>query len=415
MARKPAAQASLFGDGAAVDGVALVAIDRPAATLGKSHRQFNRLTGQIRQERERLAAWEAYLPRLHERVVSEMQPVEKAIRAAQRRLLDTLDGLLTKPEHGAKLSRARRAKLQATVESLIEELLAAADPDAPDPDLLAMQARHCEVSGDERQQFEVEFAEAMIGSIFGEDMLAGHSARNLDDLLQHVDQKAGEQAEAEARERDARAEARRAKPGRPTKAEQAAERREQAAKEAGASVREIYRKLASGLHPDREPDPAERERKTLLMQRANQAYERDDLLELLGLQIEIEQIDADHLADAPETRIRHYNQVLREQLTALQQKLHEVAVPLQLDFGLSARNEGPKALDAAFTARLAQGRALCKQIDADLLQLADPKRRRAWIDALPEPGPGPDEFGLLEALLGAAVASPPRPRRRRRR
>ncbi len=36
------------------------------------------------------------------------------------------------------------------------------------------------------------------------------------------------------------------------------------------SIRELYRKLVSALHLDREPDPQERERKTLLMQRINQ-------------------------------------------------------------------------------------------------------------------------------------------------
>jgi hypothetical protein len=81
--------------------------------------------------------------------------------------------------------------------------------------------------------------------------------------------------------------------------------------EPSQSVRDIYRKLASVLHPDRETDPTERERKTALIQRANQAYGRNDLLELLTLQIETEQIDAGALADIPEARLRHYNDVLQ--------------------------------------------------------------------------------------------------------
>lgn len=50
-----------------------------------------------------------------------------------------------------------------------------------------------------------------------------------------------------------------------------------------------------------EPDPAERERKTALMQRANEAYANKNLLQLLELQLELEHIDAAHLANlAPE-------------------------------------------------------------------------------------------------------------------
>ncbi len=45
------------------------------------------------------------------------------------------------------------------------------------------------------------------------------------------------------------------------------------------------------LHPDREPDEAERVRKTELMQRVNEAYSKKDLLQLVALQLEIEQID----------------------------------------------------------------------------------------------------------------------------
>ncbi len=49
------------------------------------------------------------------------------------------------------------------------------------------------------------------------------------------------------------------------------QRREAEAQQATQSVREVYRKLASALHPDRETDERQREAKTALMQRVNQA------------------------------------------------------------------------------------------------------------------------------------------------
>ena len=89
------------------------------------------------------------------------------------------------------------------------------------------------------------------------------------------------------------------------------------------SLREIYRKLVSGLHPDRETDPTERERKTVLMQRVNQAYDAGQLLQLLELQLEMEQIDTEHIAGLGEARLKHYNQVLAEQEADL---THQVEV-----------------------------------------------------------------------------------------
>src|SRR5205085_9368643 len=90
----------------------------------------------------------------------------------------------------------------------------------------------------------------------------------------------------------------------------AQQRREDEAQQATQSVREIFRKLASALHPDRETDSAQREVKTALMQQVNQAYTSNDLLALLELQLRIEQVDAAHMAQADAQRVKHYNRVL---------------------------------------------------------------------------------------------------------
>lgn len=70
-------------------------------------------------------------------------------------------------------------------------------------------------------------------------------------------------------------------------------------------MRDIFRKLASALHPDRETDPAEHGRKTALMQRANVAYAANDLLGLLELQLEVDQIDQTGLDNLGDDRIKY--------------------------------------------------------------------------------------------------------------
>jgi curved DNA-binding protein CbpA len=85
----------------------------------------------------------------------------------------------------------------------------------------------------------------------------------------------------------------------------------------------VYRKLAAALHPDREPDEQERERKTKLMQRVNAAYEKKNLLQLLELQLDAEQIDQEHLNNIAEDRLKYFIKILKEQLFELEQ---EVAV-----------------------------------------------------------------------------------------
>ena len=90
------------------------------------------------------------------------------------------------------------------------------------------------------------------------------------------------------------------------------------------TVREVYRKLASALHPDRITDDveeAERASRTALMQRANTAFEAGDLLTLLELQVQIEQVDIAHAAGIAAEQMRHFNKVLAEQLRELEQEI----------------------------------------------------------------------------------------------
>ena len=57
----------------------------------------------------------------------------------------------------------------------------------------------------------------------------------------------------------------------------------------------FYLDLVKTFHPDRELDEAEKIRKTAIMQRVTDAYEKNDLLVLLELQLEFERIDAQSL------------------------------------------------------------------------------------------------------------------------
>jgi len=65
----------------------------------------------------------------------------------------------------------------------------------------------------------------------------------------------------------------------------AEERRKAEEKHLSVSVRKVYMDLVKAFHPDREPDETERQRKTEIMQRVTEAYQSDNLFELLKLQL----------------------------------------------------------------------------------------------------------------------------------
>jgi hypothetical protein len=67
------------------------------------------------------------------------------------------------------------------------------------------------------------------------------------------------------------------------------QKREQAQKMADQSLKTVYLKIASIIHPDREQDEQLKVEKTEMLQHANAAYEKQDLFYLLKLQIQVEQ------------------------------------------------------------------------------------------------------------------------------
>ncbi len=374
-----------------------------------------------------LAQWQAYDLRLNQRLATELHPLQAQVRAARLALLKLLDQLLDGEAAGPALTKAQRRKIKALLPSLARMLL----EDGPDAEIEALFDKHSDVSHADLRQAELDETEAIFGEMLGDDAMQGHQAQSVDDMMRHAaqrlfdqaqaEQQAQQQAEQQARDaRQARAQA----TGKGRQAEAAQQRKEDAAQQASQSVREIFRKLASALHPDREPDAARRLHKTQLMQQANQAYERNDLLTLLSMQLDLEQIDEQHLAGLPDARLVHYNQVLREQLEALQQEVADQALPYQMMLAMSPwqRQPGPTAVDNALTLDIAALRRCLADIQHDTAQLADPSTRKAAIGriALDDPDDEPDPFEmmlLMEAMadIVGAPARPKRPARRKRR
>jgi hypothetical protein len=290
--------------------------------------------------------------------------------------------------------------------------------DVGDPELAELHDKYSEHTHEELESSQIELAQAMLKDVFGLDLGDDHGAKRPEDLFECA-RKAMDEREAREqvgsdpphptpKSRRARARAKR---------EEAAEaERQTAAREVGQSLRDIYRKLVSALHPDREPDAAVRDRKTELMQRVNQAYEKDDLLALLGLQLEIEQIDAAHLASVPAQRLAHYNQILREQLSGLEAELERCVAPYRGPLGPAGRGRlTPTLVDRQLSAEIAELKTDIRSIEAERLALLDPERRtEALRDYRTDDEEEDAEWNDVEPLFDL-VFEPKRRRGRRRR
>lgn len=149
------------------------------------------------------------------------------------------------------------------------------------------------------------------------------------------------------------------------------------------SIRELYRKLVSALHPDREPDPQERERKTLLMQRINQAYDKKNLLLLLELQLELEHIDQTTINNITSSRLKHYNKILKEQHGELEQEICITVDMFKSQFGISPFERlTPSTIMRNLAAEIAGIQQAIRELKSDLLAFQDIKKLKAWIKGM---------------------------------
>lgn len=335
------------------------------SALTPEQKRFNALIRQIEQARQALAAWQENLPLFHRTYVQVVLPLQNSFVTARREWVFALDALLGQ----AGWTRAERATLRELICDTAGELLQLDEDDAA---LKALFNKSSEVDFDTDKRQDLQLMKEMTEIFTGLDLGDSADIRTDEDLFQRTAERMAEAAAANDARRASSAGRRRK-----TAAEQ---RREAGVQLATQSVREIYRKLASALHPDREPDPARREAKTAMMQKINQAYEANDLLTLLEMQLQIEQVDARQIAGASTQRLKHYNKVLTEQLAGLKAELERVEHGFCSEFAVeSASAVNPHKLGGLIDERTRLLRAELAQQQRDARILGDRIATRRWL------------------------------------
>lgn len=286
--------------------------------LRPAQRKFNQLQQQIAKAKSSLQSWDSALPgfaRLH---AERVRPLRLEAERLRRDMAERLDEWLL--DKG--WSQGERELMQQLCCELAREALEAHELPAEQRTLWKeLHDRHADLGFDAQNANEIEVLKRMFEHQTGLD-LGDAEFDSEAELLDHVRERMSARSQADEAAAEAAEAAAAARPKRQSAAQKKrAAEREAVAAQAKASLREIFRKLASSLHPDRASDAADATRRTALMQRANAAYAKDDLLALLSLQLEIEQIDAAHLRKASDAQLQHFNAVLQEQLAELQAEL----------------------------------------------------------------------------------------------
>ncbi|NWD47040.1 molecular chaperone DnaJ [Pseudomonas gingeri] len=329
--------------------------------LPAGQKKFNTLIKDIEKKRRELEAWESNMPFYIERWSRDFKPLLDQYFQNNLELLQLLDDASER----VKLSKADRQTLREEILALAVSLTGGENDEA----IKNIYNRHSPEDYDTLEREEEERLKQGYQEMFGFELGDDVDLRSEEAVTQRLHEQM--QAQHNASHKPA---------GKKTAQQLRAEKDEQ---QASQSVREVFRKLASALHPDRETDAGERERKTALMQRVNQAYGERDLLALLQLQLEVEQINADDINALPADRLKHYNRVLSEQLGELniEVQLREFAFMEQFAAPLLLYDISPANLPVIYDSQLEQLRFDVENQILLRAEINEPKGLKAWLKA----------------------------------
>jgi regulator of RNase E activity RraB len=347
-------------------------LDQPS--LSKGQIAFNTLIQKIEARRKQLADWQVATQAYHQKLNTECLPLREAFANTQKDMLYALDQALDRH----KLTRPEQRLVKALICDLAQELIMVFDDDSLKP----IYNKHSDTDFDEEEEAAVESFKSVAEDMLGVSLDADDDRTvSMQDVMAQIQ---AQMQDMQAKEFEAAQQREQARSQR-SKTKKQLEREAKAKLEAertSQSVREVYRKLVSSLHPDREPDAAERVRKTALMQRVNQAYDKKDLLKLLELQLELEHIDAASIAGLSEERLKHFNKVLKEQLAELEQEIAQVEMPLRAQFQMPHYAAlFPQQILPLLQRDIAAMKQNIKHLKEELLVTGNQTAFKAWIAA----------------------------------
>lgn len=287
--------------------------------VSKEQKQFNHLNTQIAKEKEQLLNWQNKIFEFKTIYANELTPLQSQhgkLRAQMVYLLDEIydDKFFTKNE---------RKKMLYIIEKIAQELAAI------DEKVKAIYNKRGNNDFDNEQAAMNDMAIDYMKSAVSEQFhinLDNIEVNNPEDFMQEFAKQMQEKMEA--------AEAKKANRKKSAKALEKEAKIAQENHEVSQSIKEVYRQLAKTLHPDREIDPDERARKTELMQKINTAYNKNDLLTLLQMQLEIEQINQDSINSISIEKVKHYNAVLKKQLQEIKQEVYFIREKFNMEFSV---------------------------------------------------------------------------------
>jgi hypothetical protein len=357
-------------------------------TLSAAQKQFNSLTKKIDRQKKLLIEWKETVPLYHQTFELEYQPLEDALSNHKAVWIKLLDKFFDLP----LFKKTDKSKMKHLICELSEHLIAEFNKDELKPLFNKYSDDDYDTLNQETDSAVGDLMKNIAQSMFNIDLGDDVDVSSPEKFQAFLHEKLEAQAEIQDQATAT------VNPRKKTKKQLEKEARQlEEAALASKSVREVYRKLVAALHPDREPDEDERNRKTELMQRVNIAYGKKDLLLLLALQLEVEQIDPEHLNQIADSRLKYFNKILKEQLSELDQETQHIESMFKLNLNQPFYAQlTPKQLISGLAKDIQALQADIVDIQKDLEIFNNPASLKAWLKSYKIPkNTGHDDFDDL--------------------
>jgi hypothetical protein len=358
----------------------------PGRPLGKEERAFNRALARLEALSRALDEEKRRLDRLLVFHAAEIRPRTDRAVALRVGLVRALAPFLD----DRRLTKAQHRVLRRILVEQLDDVLTFLEK--PDPDLQALFERLHDVSYAQAVQDDMKQAQAGMAAIFDELGLEVE----VPELRADMTEEDAAAAAAQLADQLRRAEESRAagKPNPPHKkaARAAEERFRRHAQLRKDSLSAVYRRLAKELHPDLERDPAEREKKSRVMQEITAAYARGNLHALLQLELQWLSGPSGDATRLSLDKLRAYTELLKQQAAELADEvrslqLHPRYAPLLVEgpFGLPTVIDGPREVERLDTMteqiraaleRLSSGHAL-EEVRGAVREYREAEKRHA--------------------------------------
>ena len=351
---------------APAQAVATVAI-QPTAELTPAQKRFNALLARVSQLSASIDMLEALSTQHRSSHLSAMAALQQQENTARKNLLLYLDRCV----HEAELTATHRRSATQIILGLCEALAHKHDAQVQ----AVFNQHHSEEDAQalaEEAREGAEHAKAVFEDLFGKPL---HGA---DDL--HTAEAVFEAGLRQYREQQQRIEDKRQAKKAKKKPVARQLKDAQQKMDANTALRTVYRQLASALHPDREPDAAERLRKTALMSEVNAAYDRKNLSELLQLQLQLAQIDSAALNRMADDKLNAMCLLLKEQVDALEEDEAQAQFEIRHYLGVNDLDHiSAESLARALAIQLRDKEHEVDTLERDLRRIQNEAELKRWL------------------------------------